>query len=79
MRSPADAIGGAWNIQSGRKVYPMNFGTSDVDGIMQSIHENGYRVVPRGQTWLAGFWEGALVGVMIGWVIAMVSIAALMK
>lgn len=37
-----DVIAAAWNIQAGRKVYPLCFGTSDVDGILQAIDEGGY-------------------------------------
>lgn len=42
-----EAIGGAWNIQGGRRVYPLFLGTSDVDGIKPALDEAGLIVVRR--------------------------------
>ena len=43
----ADAIAAAWNIQVGQKVYPLRFGTSDIEGILLALKEAGFFIVPR--------------------------------
>lgn len=42
MKEVSDAIADAWNVQNGNKVYPLHFGTSDIDGILLALKEAGY-------------------------------------
>ena len=61
------AIGSAWNIQAGKKVYPLRFGTSDVEGIKMSLDEAGYIILPR---WLVG------IVIVAAWGLVLSTIAA---
>lgn len=68
MKDVTEVIASAWNVQSGRKVYPLQLGTSDVDGILLALREKRYTIVP--------FWAmnimALLSGVGVGAIIVMI-------